>query len=634
MLVSALTLTNCTKNIDAPAVETEGVPFEIVASTVETKTVNDGMSTLWAAGDQINLFHAVAGTTTYSNDKNFTVNNVETGLFKGTLTGTLDEDSAYDWYAFYPYTSQITTPANKTSYVTVGSKVSSVQTQNGNNSMKHIAGANYPLAGKAIATPAGATPELQMSHVTSLIEVVVTNNTENPLTVTDVVVNAPELLVGTFYINFTGEILPSSFVSSGDTYTATTAKLAVTNGEAIENGESAKFYLAVKPFAVEAGETLEIYVNTCGKEVEMSETVNFTAGKVKTINFNYNMAETSGPEKLTVDEFLDKEVNAAVWYELTGVVSNIVNTSYGNFDLVDETGSVYVYGLTQTKVASNDQSFSKLGLKEGDVLTLIGTRAVFNNTAQVGGPAYYVSHIPAAVTPVIDCAENIVTITSTESDATIYYTIDGSTPTTTSFVYDEPIELEEGDDFTVKAIAVVEGKAASLVASRPCKWIDPNASVGTPSTVACYTLSTASLKGSNNSYTGNCDITSGGIKWNVNGNTQINPWRIGGKSMTKTDRTVYSKTAYADALSKVEFVSGDVTATWNSMTLYYSTNSDFSNATAITASEIGKNKTIAFAPEGGFPAGCYYKFVLNVTNTTSSNKYVQLKEIKFYGYEN
>lgn len=106
---------------------------------------------------------------------------------------------------------------------------------------------------------------------------------------------------------------------------------------------------------------------------------------------------------LTVAEFLAKSVDASIYYRLTGTIKNLKNTEYGNFDLVDETGSVYVYGLTTEKTGSNDKSFSKLGLKEGDVLTLEGTRAVYNGVAQVGGPAYYISHeagdAPAAPGP-------------------------------------------------------------------------------------------------------------------------------------------------------------------------------------------------------------------------------------------
>lgn len=641
MLAATFTLTNCAEEIENPAnePETSGYPFEVIAS-VETKTVNNGLSTNWVAGDAINLFHAVTDGAEYVNNGKFVITeeNLAETKFTGELKSELDPAEEYDWYAFYPYTSQISTPANKSTYVTVGSKTNSVQTQVGNDNMDHIAGPNYPIVGKDYARPGNNTPTINMCHATSLVKVVVKNYTEEPLTVEEIYFVAPERIVGTFYIDFTAPspLTSAAFVSSGDSYTSNTAKLGVVDAEELAAGESAAYYLAVKPFTAEAGSTLQLYVNGAVKEHELTEDVTFTAGKVKTLNYSFVSAEVAGPEIVTVEDFLAKEVNSAVWYQLTGTIKNIVNTEYGNFDLVDETGSVYVYGLTSEKVASNDKSYSSLGLKAGDVVTLIGTRATYNSTAQVGGPAYYVSHIASCAVPVIDCEDNVVTITSTETNATIYYTINGDDPTTASFVYDEPIELEEGDEFTVKAIVVADGKATSLVVSRPCKWIDPNASVGTPSTTACYTLLTSepANMGTNNSYAGNCDVDVNGIKWNVTGNAKINPWRIGGKSITKVDRSVYSKTAYADALSKVEFVSGTVNATWNSLTLLYSTNSDFSDAKTLTGSGIGQNKTISFAPEGGFPAGCYFKFVLNVTVSGNNNKYIQLNEIKFYGYEN
>ena len=351
------------------------------------------------------------------------------------------------------------------------------------------------------------------------------------------------------------------------------------------------------------------------------------------MNYSYEATEVAGPETPTVAEFLAKEVNAAVWYQLTGTITSIANTSYGNFDLTDETGTVYVYGLTQGKQTSNNQSFSKLGLKVGDVVTLMGTRAAYNNTAQVGGPAYYVSHIASCVEPQIAFADNTVTITA-EAGATIHYTTDGSVPTTASPVYAEGIVLTEGS-MTVKAIAVAEGKVQSSVAERLCSYQDPNAggNLGTPSTTTCYVLT--SVSGSNNSYAGSCDITVNGIKWNLTGNSQMDPWRIGGKSITKVDRALYSKTPYPDALSKVEFVAGTSSVTtWHSLTLIYSTNADFSDAQTMSTTSVGANKTISFAPDGGFPANCYFKFVLNVTVSGTSNKYVQMSKVNFYGYDN
>ena len=99
----------------------------------------------------------------------------------------------------------------------------------------------------------------------------------------------------------------------------------------------------------------------------------------------------------TVADFLTQSVSSSKWYKLTGTITNLKTGNYGNFDLVDETGTVYVYGLTSSLVAKNDQSFPNLGLKEGDVVTIVGTRAEYNGTAQVGGPAYYISHVEGTV---------------------------------------------------------------------------------------------------------------------------------------------------------------------------------------------------------------------------------------------
>ena len=627
MLAAAFTLTNCAKEITNPdqQPETAGYPFEISASVVDAKTVNDGIKTKWVAGDQINLFHAVCDMTEYKNDGAFTISNADASKFGGSICEALDPTEEYDWYAFYPYTSTLETPKNTTVAINIGTGL----VQDGYNSMAHLAGEAMPLYGKAVAVPGADMPSIQMNQLASVIAVNVTNNTAAPIEVNEVEFFADgNYLTGTYYVDFSG-----ASVEYSPAQAQVTATVAVNNATSLAVGATATVYIPIIPFSAWGGDSLKLTVNgEVTKELYIENDVHFTAGKIKNLNFSYVVEEPAGPQAITVKEFLALSVGTTE-YQLTGVIEGTYNTTYGNFYLNDGTGKVLVYGLTATKVTSNDKSFASLGLKDGDTLTLIGTRADYNGTAQVGGPAYYVSHIPPAAAPEINCVNNVITITTTEQNATIYYTLDGETPTTASFVYAEPIELKEGDEYVVNAIVVAEGKTTSPVASRLCKWVDPNASVGTPSSVACYTLSTASVTGSNNSYAGNCDVTQNGIKWNFNGNTQVNPWRLGGKSITNVDRTVYSKTAYPDPLSKVEFVSGTMTATWNSLKLIYSTNADFSDGQTIEASGVGASKTIAFAPDGGFPAGCYFKFVLNITNTTTSNKYVQMKEIRFYGYE-
>ena len=96
--------------------------------------------------------------------------------------------------------------------------------------------------------------------------------------------------------------------------------------------------------------------------------------------------------EVTIAEFLAASESSDVWYQLTGKITSIDNEYYGNITIEDNTGSVYVYGLTKTKVDKNDNSFSSIGLSEGDIVTLAGTRTSYNDQPQVGGPAYYISH--------------------------------------------------------------------------------------------------------------------------------------------------------------------------------------------------------------------------------------------------
>lgn len=100
---------------------------------------------------------------------------------------------------------------------------------------------------------------------------------------------------------------------------------------------------------------------------------------------------------VTVAEFLAAAESTEVHYELTGTIGGTINTKYGNFDLTDETGTVYVYGLTATYIPGgvNDQSFASLGLKEGDKITIRGCRSSYNGQDQVKG-AYFVKKADAS----------------------------------------------------------------------------------------------------------------------------------------------------------------------------------------------------------------------------------------------
>ncbi len=99
-------------------------------------------------------------------------------------------------------------------------------------------------------------------------------------------------------------------------------------------------------------------------------------------------------KKVTIAEFNAAAESNDVWYELTGTVKNLKDgDQYGNFDLEDETGSVYVYGLLAEK-GGEKKMFQELvaakGIKEGSKITIIGTRGSYNEKIEVLN-AYFVS---------------------------------------------------------------------------------------------------------------------------------------------------------------------------------------------------------------------------------------------------
>jgi len=99
-------------------------------------------------------------------------------------------------------------------------------------------------------------------------------------------------------------------------------------------------------------------------------------------------------KKVTVAEFNAAAVSNDVWYELKGKVTNLKDGDiYGNFDLVDESGSVYVYGLLSEK-GGEKKLFQDLvaakGIKEGSTITIIGNRGEYNGKIEVLN-AYFVS---------------------------------------------------------------------------------------------------------------------------------------------------------------------------------------------------------------------------------------------------
>ena len=119
------------------------------------------------------------------------------------------------------------------------------------------------------------------------------------------------------------------------------------------------------------------------------------AAEVKALTEAKPADEPEEPVYTTVEEFLaaqKDESDTAPMYTLKGTITAVANTTYGNFDLTDDTGTVYIYGLMSPDGATN-KYWATSGAKLGDDIVIKTVRTDFNGTPQ-GKNAWFVELLP------------------------------------------------------------------------------------------------------------------------------------------------------------------------------------------------------------------------------------------------
>ena len=122
-----------------------------------------------------------------------------------------------------------------------------------------------------------------------------------------------------------------------------------------------------------------------------ADDLQFSVSEAAVVTATTEAAPVVGPTYTTVAEFLaaaEDESATATMYTLKGTITAVANESYGNFDLTDDTGTVYIYGLMSPDGATN-KYWATSGAKLGDDIVIKTVRTSFNGTAQ-GKNAWFV----------------------------------------------------------------------------------------------------------------------------------------------------------------------------------------------------------------------------------------------------
>lgn len=136
-------------------------------------------------------------------------------------------------------------------------------------------------------------------------------------------------------------------------------------------------WLTVSPVSGAAGDTKVVFSAAAGTSTNSTTLKLVCAGKTQLIN----VLQQAGKVELPISK--STEVNASedgTTWRIKGTVRGIENTTYGNYYIDDEYGSVYVYGTLNNGEA---KKFASLGIEAGDIITVQGKRGSYNGNPQL-----------------------------------------------------------------------------------------------------------------------------------------------------------------------------------------------------------------------------------------------------------
>ena len=163
-----------------------------------------------------------------------------------------------------------------------------------------------------------------------------------------------------------------------------------------KGGEKKKFQELVEKYGIANGGTITIKANR-GSYNDKDEAVNAYFVSYKAGGDVPPSGDEVDHGATTVASFLAASESTSDWYELTGVISGLKDgDQYGNFDLTDDSGSVYVYGVLSTKGGEKkkfQELVEKYGIANGGTITIKANRGSYNDKDEAVN-AYFVSYKP------------------------------------------------------------------------------------------------------------------------------------------------------------------------------------------------------------------------------------------------
>lgn len=305
MMAAIVSLVSC----QPKEIFSETRTMTITASSDLTKTTNDGLSTVWAEGDQLHVFYrdpSVATHASYVKAGVFTLSEgigSKTGTFTGETSAKVNGTAT--WYAIYTGSGAAApvTPAASAAedgFIYLG-RTNGI-TQPAYDDMARVSSSHCPMYGIAENVPANGTPSFTMKQLASVIEFDVVNKTGKSLIVSSLELKELTDVAGQYLLDITGS---EPVLTPVEGKTITNPVVKITNPSELAANAVAKFYMPVKPFKHAPVAGMQVVVSGSVNGADGSKTISlnpvseaqctFAAGKIKKVTVNVTELDVETP---------------------------------------------------------------------------------------------------------------------------------------------------------------------------------------------------------------------------------------------------------------------------------------------------------------------------------------------------
>ena len=198
-------------------------------------------------------------------------------------------------------------------------------------------------------------------------------------------------------------------------------------GLSVSIPEDAKSWLSISSIQTTGTNSVVIFSADANAGGDRETTITFsTMSGTTEYTSQTTLTQAGAIVEVSISDFLEAEVSETQ-YRLSGVISSIDNETYGNLYLEDYSGSTFVYGI---------EDFADKGLKEGDIITIVGKRSEYNGTPQVAG-AVLESAMPVTTATIAE-------VLAKPDDADTYFMVTGQISSIDNETYGN-LYLTDGD---------------------------------------------------------------------------------------------------------------------------------------------------------------------------------------------